>query len=107
MHVQATCRAASLTLAAAVLALSAWAQDRESAPAPQRTDDTTLAEWLTDKDARISELIGKRVINPAGTDLGEVEDLLATPGREQRPVAVLSVGGVLDIGDKWHAASPR
>jgi sporulation protein YlmC with PRC-barrel domain len=64
-----------------------------------------LAEWLTDKDARVSELIGRRVMNPSGTDLGEVEDLLATPGREQRPVVVLSIGGVLDIGDKWHAAS--
>ena len=74
-------------------------------PAPQRTADTTLAEWLADKDARVSELIGRRVMNPSGTDLGEVEDLLATAGREQQPVVVLSIGGVLDVGDKWHAAS--
>jgi sporulation protein YlmC with PRC-barrel domain len=82
-----------------------WAQERSNAPAPIRSADTTLAEWLTDKDARISELIGRRVIDPNGTDLGEVEDVLATAGREQRPVVVLSVGGVLDVGDKWHAAS--
>jgi sporulation protein YlmC with PRC-barrel domain len=91
--------------AVAALASSLWAQHPDNAPAPQRTADTTLAEWLTDKDARVSELIGRRVMNPSGTDLGEVEDLLATPGREQRPVVVLSIGGVLDIGDKWHAAS--
>jgi sporulation protein YlmC with PRC-barrel domain len=93
-------------LAAAVAAASAWAQEPpDSQPMPYRTADTTLSEWLVDKDARVSELIGRRVIDPNGTDLGEVEDLLATPGREQRPVVVLSIGGVLDIGDKWHATS--
>jgi sporulation protein YlmC with PRC-barrel domain len=81
------------------------AQDREIAAAPQRTADTTLREWLTDKDARISDLIGRRVLSPSGADVGEVEDLLATAGGEQRPVVVLSIGGVLDIGDKWHSAS--
>jgi sporulation protein YlmC with PRC-barrel domain len=92
--------------AVAALASSLWAQQRDQAPAPQRTADTTLAEWLTDKDARLSELIGKRVMDPSGKDLGEVEDLLKTAGRDdQRPVVVLSIGGVLDIGDKWHAAS--
>lgn len=106
MNDQAIHRCALFFLAAvAALASSLWAQHPDNAPAPQRTADTTLAEWLEDKDARVSELIGRRVMNPSGTDLGEVEDLLATAGREQRPVVVLSVGGVLDIGDKWHAAS--
>lgn len=81
-------------------------QPRGTAASAQRTSETTLAEWLVDKDARVSELVGMRVINPSGNDLGEVEDLLATPGRgEQEPVVVLSIGGVLDIGDKWHAVS--
>ena len=80
-------------------------ESRIATAAPQRTADTTLAQWLVDKDARVSELVGKRIINPAGKDLGEVEDLLATPGREQQPVVVLSIGGVLDIGDKWYATS--
>ena len=106
MNIQAIHPSLVVTFAvAALMAVSAWAQERSSAPAPQRTDDTTLAEWLADKDARISELIGRRVVNPGGTDLGEVEDLLASAGREQEPVVVLSIGGVLDIGDKWHAAS--
>lgn len=95
-----------IVLAAVVFAAAnAAAQQRDGAPAPQRTAETTLSEWLVDKDARLSEIIGRRVINPNGTDLGEVEDLLATPGREQEPVVVLSIGGVLDVGDKWHAAS--
>lgn len=91
--------------AAAVIATAAGAQERDGAPPPHRTAETTLSEWLVDKDARLSELIGRRVINPAGVDLGEVEDLLSTAGRDQRPVVVLSIGGVLDVGDKWHATS--
>ncbi len=108
MNIQARNRLALLALAAAAaitLAANGRTQERSSAPAAQRSADTTLAEWLTDKDARLSELIGRRVMSPSGTDLGEVEDVLATAGREQRPVVVLSVGGVLDVGDKWHAAS--
>jgi sporulation protein YlmC with PRC-barrel domain len=82
--------------------MGAWAQQSHE---PQRTAETTLAEWLIDKDARVSELVGLRVLDAHGTDVGEIEDLLATPDREQQPVVVLSIGGVLDVGDKWHAAS--
>jgi sporulation protein YlmC with PRC-barrel domain len=99
----------ALTLAIATMAATVAAQEarepRVAAATPQRTSETTLAEWLVDKDARVSELVGKRVINRSGTDLGEVEDLLASPGRDQTPVVVLSIGGVLDIGDKWYATS--
>src|SRR6185503_12411238 len=89
---------------AGAVASNLWAQ-HDHAPAAQRTADTTLAEWLTDKDARVSELIGRRVTNPSGQDLGEVEDVLATAGHDPLPVVVVSIGGVLEIGDKWHAAS--
>jgi sporulation protein YlmC with PRC-barrel domain len=94
-------------VAAACATTAAWAQQQSAsnAPPPERTAETTLAEWLGDKDARISELIGSRVMDPSGEDLGEVEDLLATAGREQNPVVVLSIGGVLDVGDKWYSAS--
>ncbi|HSC14862.1 MAG TPA: PRC-barrel domain-containing protein [Gammaproteobacteria bacterium] len=105
MNIEAFHRCALFFLAAlAALASNLWAQ-HDGAPTPQRTADTTLAEWLVDKDARVSELIGRRVMNPSGKDLGEVEDLLETAGRDQRPVVVLSIGGVLDVGDKWHVAS--
>jgi sporulation protein YlmC with PRC-barrel domain len=97
----------ALAVAIAALATNGVAQQRrDTEGGPQRTSDTTLAEWLVDKDARLSELVGKRVINPtSGKDLGEVEDVLATPGRGQEPVVVLSIGGVVDIGDKWYPAS--
>jgi sporulation protein YlmC with PRC-barrel domain len=106
MNVGTINRLGSLAATAAVAAMAAAALAQEQvASAPQRTADTTLAEWLVDKDARVSELIGRRVTDASGTDLGEVEDLLATSGREQDPVIVLSIGGILDVGDKWHAAS--
>jgi sporulation protein YlmC with PRC-barrel domain len=98
--------ALSLAAATALVAASAWAQQSgDDTRLRPRTADTTLAEWLTDKDARVSELVGRRVVSPRGTDLGEVEDLLATPGRGQDPIVVLSIGGVLDVGDKWYGAS--
>lgn len=94
------------------IGLVAWQTEAQQArepqvasAAPNRTAETTVAEWLADKEARVSELIGKRVVGPGGEDLGEVEDLLATPGQSARPVVVLSIGGVLDIGDKRYATS--
>ena len=106
MNTQAIHGCALFFLAAvAALASNLWAQHPGGEPAPGRTADTTLAEWLQDKDARVSELIGRRVMDPSGNDLGEVEDLLNTAGRDQRPVVVLSIGGVLDVGDKWYSAS--
>jgi sporulation protein YlmC with PRC-barrel domain len=107
MNTQATNRSTVLAMAVAAAALSAtaWAQQRSDAPTPPRTAETTLAQWLADKDARLSELIGRRVLDPRGTDLGEVEDLLTKAGQEQEPVVVLSIGGVADVGDKWYAAS--
>jgi sporulation protein YlmC with PRC-barrel domain len=107
MNAKVTQRFALLAFAAAALAtVGAGAQERGSVPTVHRDADTTLAEWLTDKDARLSELIGKRVINrQSGTDLGEVEDVLAKAGRDRSPIVVLSIGGVLDIGDKWYATS--
>src|SRR5688572_9615342 len=84
MNVQGRKRMPSLALTAIVAAMAAagFAQERSSAPDPFRTAETTLSQWLADKDVRISELIGRRVTDPSGTDLGEVEDVLATAGRE-------------------------
>ncbi|HXS79877.1 MAG TPA: PRC-barrel domain-containing protein [Gammaproteobacteria bacterium] len=105
MNAQAIHRFALFFMAvAAAVASNLWAQ-HDQEPAAQRTADTTLAQWLMDKDERVSRLIGRRVMNSSGEDLGEVEDILAKAGRDERPVVVLSIGGVLDVGDKWHAAS--
>jgi sporulation protein YlmC with PRC-barrel domain len=98
----------SLILAAAgtLGAANAYAQqaDRSSQSASRSGDEITLAKALEGEDARVSKLVGKEVMSPDGDTLGEVEDLLAT--REQdEPTVVISVGGVLDVGDKWYATS--
>jgi sporulation protein YlmC with PRC-barrel domain len=95
---------------AAPLAAYAQAPDAGSpSKAVQRAErastDTTLADALKHKDARVSNLIGKRVVNRDGVELGKVEDLLQRPGRNETPTVVISVGGVLGIGDRWHASS--
>jgi len=51
---------------------------------------------------RASRLIGANVVNEANETIGEVEDLIITPGGGA-PVAVLSVGGFLGIGARLVA----
>lgn len=52
---------------------------------------------------RGSELIGKRVMNAAGEDLGKVGDIVVDVTAGKLLYAVLSFGGVLGIGDKRTA----
>jgi sporulation protein YlmC with PRC-barrel domain len=91
-------------------ASAAVAQPADAGPAAanrtaRHSPEKTLADALESKDARVSKLIGKRVVDPSGADLGEVEDLLTTTDSDRPPTVIVSVGGVLDVGDKWYAAS--
>ena len=74
---------------AAAVTSNLWAQ-HDHAPAPQRTADTTLAEWLTDKDARLSELIGATVVDDAGDSVGEIKDFVVSTD-EHRMRAVVGL----------------
>ena len=49
------------------------------------------------------EVIGRKIINPQGENLGKVEEIMidAAPGRVA--YAVLSFGGFLGVGDKLFA----
>jgi hypothetical protein len=49
------------------------------------------------------ELVGVRVRNPAGEDLGKIEELMIDTGVGSIAYAVLSFGGILGIGDKLFA----
>jgi hypothetical protein len=51
---------------------------------------------------RASQVIGANVVNENNETIGEVDDLVVTPGGGQ-PVAVLSVGGFLGIGARLIA----
>jgi sporulation protein YlmC with PRC-barrel domain len=57
------------------------------------------ASALAQETLRASKLLGTRVQNAQGEDLGEVEDLLV--GADHKvAAAVISIGGVLDVGDR-------
>lgn len=55
--------------------------------------------------ARSSELLGSNVQNPAGEDLGEIDDLIIDLGTGVVDYAVMSFGGFLGIGED-HFAIP-
>jgi len=103
--VSALAFAGALLLANAILPQAPDADLPSASPAPRYTAQTTLAQALAGKDARASKLIGRRVVSPSGTDLGEVEDLLATADHDAPPTVVISTRGVLHGGDKWYATS--
>jgi sporulation protein YlmC with PRC-barrel domain len=95
---------------AALLAVTAQAQN------PARTDardvdaretvseeyrqSLTYRDYLKGNDLRASELIGAQVHNPEGENLGEIKELVMASGKD---MVVISVGGVLNVGDKLVA----
>ena len=76
--------------AAAAVTSSLWAQ-RHQAPASQPTAETTLAQWLADKDGHFSELIGATVVDDAGDSIGEIKGFVASAGA-QGTLAVVGLG---------------
>ena len=60
-------------------------------------------DYLKGKDLRASELVGARVRNAAGDNLGEIEEIVIPTGDQDDMLVIVSVGGVLDVGDKLVA----
>jgi sporulation protein YlmC with PRC-barrel domain len=60
-------------------------------------------DYLKGADLRASELIGERVRNSEGKNLGEIEELVIPSGDQDDTLVILSVGGLLDVGDKLVA----
>jgi len=80
MSEQGIQRVALLFMAGAAAAASRlWAQ-HDDATAVQRASDTTLAAWLSDTDARVSDLIGATVVDDAGNSIGEILDFVVSAG---------------------------
>ena len=59
--------------------------------------------YLKGEDLRASQLVGTRVRNATGDNLGEIEELVIPSGDEDEMLVILSVGGLLDVGDKLVA----
>jgi len=75
----------------------AWAQDHDAGQAT--TTHSGTARNQSAGAVLASKLIGATVKNKAGDSIGEVSDLVVSPGANVS-TAVLKVGGVLGIGDK-------
>jgi len=65
----------------------------------------TARFWVpSERFAQVSDIIGRSVRDPRGEDIGKIADLLVTENH-QVIAAVVSVGGLLGIGDKLVAVS--
>ena len=83
------------------LAAAAWAQDTQpaagsgnSAAATGGLDEATLA-----RSARATKLLGRHVY-AGDSEVGKITDLLIDREHAAVTAAILSVGGVLGVGDK-------
>ena len=74
----------------------AWAQDHDNGQAATAHSGTRAQ---TANAVRASKLVGASVKNKAGDAIGEISDLLVSPGASVT-TAIVSVGGVLGIGEK-------
>lgn len=104
-----------LSLAGALLiAASASAQTDKPKPAnpanPQNQPQTApasksgeMARSSMPSSHKVRDVLGAKVSNPAGEDLGKVEELVLDPNSGEISYAVLSFGGFLGMGDRLFA----
>jgi len=85
-----------------VLGWTAMARTERQEPKTPPTSKTAVKEAVKEMPFchKASEVIGSKVKNAAGEDLGKVEDLVLDPNDGTIEYAVLSSGGFLGIGDK-------
>lgn len=96
----ATTSLAAMLLAAPVSA-DGWQSTKQTNP--QLSASTTRIVKI-DYLFSANDIIGEAVRNGKGEELGSVEDLIVT-SQERVVMAILSVGGVLGLGDKLVAVS--
>ena len=89
---------AALAVAMAFLAGTAAAQHTD-----EYTRSVSHAEYRKGADLRASEIVGARIRNAEGNTLGEIEELVVPSGDQDDIRVIVSVGGVLDVGDKLVA----
>jgi sporulation protein YlmC with PRC-barrel domain len=97
-HYQYAALAATMTL----LCATATAQNRTER-ADEFAQSLSYADYLKGRDLRASEIVGSRVRNAVGDNLGEIEELVIPTRDQDDMLVIVSVGGVADIGDKLVA----
>ena len=93
-------------LAAAMILAFGTAEAQRTARTDSADDfsqSVSYATYLKGADLRASEIVGARVRNAAGESLGEIEELVIPTGDGDDMLVIVSVGGVLDVGDKLVA----
>jgi sporulation protein YlmC with PRC-barrel domain len=92
---------------AAAVMLACGAAHAQSSARTERTDDfsqsLTYQSYLKGAELRASKLVGARVRNAAGETLGEIEEIVIPTRGQDDMLVIVSVGGVLDVGDKLVA----
>lgn len=102
--------AAAASLAA--FSVAAWAQQERQMPQLEREQqmqtqtDLGAASPLGDQRSA-NALIGMKVQNPSGEELGEVDDIILDDQQGRIAYALVSHGGVLGIGEKHYAVPWR
>ena len=94
-------------LAAAMVLAFGTAEAQRTDRAGDFSQSVSYATYLKGADLRASEIVGARVRNAAGENLGEIEELVIPSGDEDEMLVIVSVGGVLDVGDKLVALPYR
>ncbi len=85
------------SLAAALLATPLSGLAQASAP---RMGPAERHDW--ERSHRISMIIGSEVRNKSGEKIGDIRDLMVD-GNGTIKLAIVSTGGFLGVGDKFHA----
>jgi len=85
-----------------IVGWTASAQDKQPPPAPATKITSKVTKELPFCH-KASEVIGSKVENLTGENLGKVEELVIDPGTGSIEYAVLSFGGFLGMGDKLFA----
>jgi sporulation protein YlmC with PRC-barrel domain len=94
------------TALAASMALACGAASAQSARIERGegfSRSLTHEQYLQGADLRASQIVGTRVRNARGDTLGEIEELVIPSHDQDDMLVILSVGGLLDVGDKLVA----
>ena len=87
---------------AAALALT-WGTASAQERADGFSESLRYDDYLRGDNLRASKVIGERVRNAAGDNLGEIEEVVIGSRDRDDTLVIVSVGGLLDVGDKLVA----
>src|SRR5688572_855010 len=92
---------------AAAMMLACGTAGAQNTASTERTSEfaqsSSYEDYLKGKNLRPSALVGARVRNSAGDTLGEIDEIVIPSADRDDMLVILSVGGVLDVGDKLVA----